>query len=213
MKGGYTDGHKGEWIATPQEIRAATKLYWDAGYQLHIHVNGDLGLDVVLDALERCMRENPRYDHRTVLVHFASSTEEQVARIARLGAIVERQSLLRHGLRRPVRQGGPGPRARRRDGAAWLPCPPRRAGLAPLRPAHGPGPARSILAWCAVNRVTASGRIAGKDQRISVEQALRAVTIERGPFLADGAGDGLDRPGQGRQLHRARRKTRSPSSR
>src|SRR5204863_378575 len=39
MKGGYTDGHKGEWIATPQEIRAATKLYWDSGYQLHIHVN------------------------------------------------------------------------------------------------------------------------------------------------------------------------------
>ena len=33
-------------------------------------------------------RENPRPDHRTVIVHFANSTEEQVARIARLGAIV-----------------------------------------------------------------------------------------------------------------------------
>ena len=42
--------------------------------------------------------------------------------------------------------------------------------MAPARPLY--------LAWCAVNRVTASGRIAGKDQRISVEQALRAITID-----------------------------------
>ena len=33
-------------------------------------------------------RANPRSDHRSVIVHFANSTEEQVARIARLGAIV-----------------------------------------------------------------------------------------------------------------------------
>ena len=139
MKGGYTDGHKGEWIATPQEIRAATKLYWDAGYQIHIHVNGDLGLDVVLDALERCMRENPRYDHRSVLVHFANSTDEQVARIARLGAIVERQPLLPDRPRRRYGKEGLGPE--RADAMVRLGFarPPRRADLAPLRPAHGPG--------------------------------------------------------------------------
>ena len=34
------------------------------------------------------MRENPRSDHRTVIVHFANSSEDQVDRIARLGAIV-----------------------------------------------------------------------------------------------------------------------------
>jgi cytosine/adenosine deaminase-related metal-dependent hydrolase len=32
--------------------------------------------------------------------------------------------------------------------------------------------------WCAVNRVTSSGRVAGPDQRVTVEQALRGVTIE-----------------------------------
>jgi hypothetical protein len=34
------------------------------------------------------------------------------------------------------------------------------------------------LAWCGVNRVTPSGRVAGPEQRISVLDALRAVTIE-----------------------------------
>jgi predicted amidohydrolase YtcJ len=65
MKDGYTDGHKGEWLMTPEKLEERTKLYWDAGYQLHIHVNGDLGLETLLDILERRMLERPRADHRT----------------------------------------------------------------------------------------------------------------------------------------------------
>ena len=34
-----------------------------------------------------------------------------------------------------------------------------------------------FLMWCAVNRVTASGRVAGPDQRVDVAEALRGVTI------------------------------------
>ena len=88
MKDGYTDGHHGEWIIPPDELEKRARLYWNAGYQLHIHVNGDLGLDVVLDILEKLLAEQPRSDHRTVIVHFANSTEEQIARIARIGALV-----------------------------------------------------------------------------------------------------------------------------
>ena len=33
------------------------------------------------------------------------------------------------------------------------------------------------LAWAGVNRVTPSGRVAGPEQRISVDAALRAITI------------------------------------
>ena len=177
MKGGYTDGHKGEWIATPQEIRAATKLYWDAGYQLHIHVNGDLGLDVVLDALERCMRENPRYDHRSVLVHLATSTDEQVARIARLGAIASVNPYYPTALADKYGKEGLGPD--RADAMARLGSLVRRGVPVSLHSDLPMSPAGPLfLAWCAVNRTTPSGRTAGKDQRITVEQALRAVTID-----------------------------------
>lgn len=34
-----------------------------------------------------------------------------------------------------------------------------------------------FTAWCAVNRLTASGRVLGEYQRISVDQALRAITL------------------------------------
>ena len=95
MKDGYLDadgkpdpGHHGEWMTTPADLEERARAYWDAGYQIHLHVNGDEGLEVVLGILERLMAENPRADHRTVIVHFANSTEEQIARIARLGAIV-----------------------------------------------------------------------------------------------------------------------------
>lgn len=78
MKDGYTDGHHGEWMMPPEALEKYGKLYWDAGYQLHIHVTGDLGLDVTLDMLERRMRENPRANHRTVIIHFPNSNEAQV---------------------------------------------------------------------------------------------------------------------------------------
>ena len=41
------------------------------------------------------------------------------------------------------------------------------------------GPSAPLyLAWCGVNRITPSGRVAGPDQRITIDQALRAITIE-----------------------------------
>ena len=41
------------------------------------------------------------------------------------------------------------------------------------------GPSAPLnFVWCAVNRVTPSGRVAGPEQRIGVQDALKAVTIE-----------------------------------
>jgi predicted amidohydrolase YtcJ len=177
MQGGYTDGHHGEWMMTPQHLEQRVQLYWNAGYQLHIHVNGDLGLETVLKVLERRMRENPRADHRAVIVHFACSTEEQVARIARLGAIVSANPYYPVGFADKYSQFGLGPQ--RADAMVRS---------ASVRKRHIPlsfhsdlpmGPSAPLnFVWCAVNRVTPSGRVAGPEQRIGVEDALRAVTIE-----------------------------------
>ncbi len=177
MKDGYLDGHEGQWIASPEDIAAACKLFWDAGYQIHTHVNGDLGLEVLLDSLERCMRENPRYDHRCVIVHFANSTEEQVARIARLGAIVSANPYYVTGFSDKYGEVGLGPE--RADAMV-------RSGSVVKRGIpysfHSDLPmAPSIplfLAWCGANRITPSGRVAGPEQRIAVEDALKAVTSE-----------------------------------
>lgn len=76
----------------PADLRRYFDAYWDAGWQIHIHVNGDLGLDVFFDIIDDAMTRLPRIDHRTTIVHFANSTEEQVERISRLGAIVSANS-------------------------------------------------------------------------------------------------------------------------
>ncbi len=177
MKDGYLDGHSGEWIILPDELERRFKLYWDAGYQPHIHVNGDLGLEVVLDILERRMQEHPRADHRTVIVHFANSTEEQVDRIARLGAIVSANPYYPVGFADKFSNSGLGPE---RANAMVRANSVLRRGISLSYHSDMPmGPSNPLyLAWCGVNRITASGRVAGAEQRIAVEAALRAITID-----------------------------------
>lgn len=173
----YLDGHKGEWMMDAAVFDRAFRIYWDAGYQIHIHVNGDAGLDRVLDALEANLRRNPRYDHRTVLVHFAVSDKDQVARIRQLGAIVSGNPYYVTALADQYSKVGLGPeRADEmvrlgdldRDGIRWS-----LHSDMPMAPADP-----LFLMWCAVNRLTTSGRVAGSDQRVTVEKALRGVTIE-----------------------------------
>jgi predicted amidohydrolase YtcJ len=177
MKDGYTDGHHGEWLMTPEHLDQRAQLYWNAGYQLHIHVNGDLGLETVLDVLERRMRENPRAGHRSVIVHFATSTEEQVARIARLGAIVSANPYYTVGFADKFGEFGLGPK--RADAMVRSASVLKRNIPLSFHSDLPMGPSDPLnFAWCAVNRITPSGRVAGPEERISVEEALRAITIE-----------------------------------
>jgi predicted amidohydrolase YtcJ len=177
MKDGYLDGHKGEWIMPPDQLEERARLYWNAGYQLHIHVNGDLGLEVLLNILEKLMAENPRADHRTVIVHFANSTEEQIGRIARLGAIVSANPYYPVGFADKYSETGLGPE---RANAMVRANSVRKHAIPLSYHSDLPmGPAAPLaLASYGVNRVTHSGRVAGPEQRIDVDAALRAVTIE-----------------------------------
>ena len=169
--------HHGEWILTPDELEERTKLYWDEGFQIHIHVNGDLGLEVVLDTIERRMAEHPRSDHRTVIVHFANSTEEQVDRIARLGAIVSSNPYYPVGFADKYGEVGLGPE--RADVMTRNRSVVDRAVPLSFHSDLPMGRSDPIgMMDCAVNRRTPSGRTAGPEQRIGVEDALRAVTID-----------------------------------
>jgi predicted amidohydrolase YtcJ len=183
MRDGYLDAdgepdpnHHGEWMMEPADLRRYFDAYWDAGWQIHIHVNGDLGLDVLLDIIDDAMVRHPRIDHRTTIVHFANSTEEQVESIARLGAIVSANSYYPVGFADKYSEFGLGPdRADVMVRAASV----RAHGISlsfhsdlPMCPADP-----LAMAGYAVNRITHSGRVAGPRQRISVHEALKAVTI------------------------------------
>ena len=169
--------HHGEWMMQPDTFRAFARAYWNADWQLHVHVNGDAGLDLVLDTVEECQAEHPRTDHRTVIVHFANSSEEQVVRIARLGCIVSANSYYPVGFADAYSEHGLG--AGRADAMVRAASVLQRGIPLSLHSDLPMGPAAPLaLASFAVNRRTPSGRVAGADQRISVHDALRAVTIE-----------------------------------
>lgn len=177
VRDGYKDGHKGEWMMDPGFFARTMKVYWDAGYQVHIHVNGDAGLDMVLDQLEQNMRRKPRADHRTVIIHFAISTPDQVARIKRLGAIVSGNPYYPVALADNYRVNGLDPA--RADNMVRM-GDIERAGISfsyhsdmPMAPGQP-----LLLMWSGVNRVTNDGNLRGADQRVSRLGALKAVTLE-----------------------------------
>lgn len=177
MKDGYLDGHHGEWVIPPDELERRARLFWNAGYQIHTHVNGDLGLETLLVILEKLSAEHPRADHRCVIVHFANSTEDQIIRIKRLGAIVSANPYYTVGFADKYSAVGLGPQ---RADAMVRAKSVLDQGISlsyhsdlPMAPSDP-----LYLAWCGVNRITPSGRVAGPEQRISVDAALRAITIE-----------------------------------
>ncbi|NRB73809.1 MAG: amidohydrolase [Verrucomicrobiales bacterium] len=177
LKEPYTDGHEGEWMMDLDFFRSTFRTYWDANYQIHIHVNGDAGLEMVLNTLEENMRRYPRHDHRTVIVHFAVSTADQVERIGRLGAIVSANSYYPVALADNYSKSGLGPE--RADPMARM-GDVEKAGISysfhsdmPMAPGQP-----LFLMHCGVNRITQSGRVAAPEQRVSREGALKAVTLE-----------------------------------
>ncbi|MBL8002292.1 MAG: amidohydrolase [Flavobacteriales bacterium] len=177
MKDGYLDGHHGEWMLKPEYLGPATKLFWDKGYQLHIHVNGDLGLEEVLNAIAQRMQENPRQDHRTVIVHFANSTDAQVKRASELGCIISANPYYVTGFADKYCQIGLGCE---RSNAMVRLGPAEDLGMHISLHSDLPmGPADPLyLAWCAVTRTTHEGHVVRPDLAVSRHTALRAITIE-----------------------------------
>jgi predicted amidohydrolase YtcJ len=177
VSAGYKDGHQGAWMMEPDFFARTFRVYWDLGYQLHVHVNGDAGIDMVLDQLEQNMRRAPRHDHRTVIVHFAVSRPEQVARIKRLGAIVSGNPYYPVALADNYRINGLDPG--RADVMVRM-GDVERAGISysfhsdmPMAPGQP-----LFLMWSGVNRVTNEGNLRGPEQRVSRLGALKAVTLD-----------------------------------
>ena len=66
--------------------------YWKEGFQIHIHTNGDLAMEVVLNIVEELSLNWPRgKDHRTTIEHAGFFTKDQAKRLATLNCLVSAQ--------------------------------------------------------------------------------------------------------------------------
>ena len=174
---GYLDGHQGAWLMQEGLYRSAFKLFWDEGYQIHIHQNGDEALDLILDVLEENMADNPREDHRTTIVHFGISRADQMDRVKSLGAIISANPYYVTALSDLYSKKGLGPeRALEMVRLGDVDRAGIRFGLHSDMPMAPGSPL--VLMHAAVNRINFANEVAGPKQRVSPLAALKGVTLD-----------------------------------
>ena len=176
LRDGYLDGHQGVWLMEGEVFKQTFQLYWDAGYQIHVHQNGDGGLDRILDVLDENIKRNPRKDHRTTIVHFGYSAKDQIERMKTLGVIVSANPYYVSVLSELYSRKGVGFKRSQQMvrlgdvDAADIPI--SLHSDMPMAPASP-----LVLMHSAVNRINYANKVAGPNQRISAITALKGVTL------------------------------------
>ena len=80
-----TPGSCGHANYTREQLTEIVAAYFPLGWQMACHVQGDAGVDTILDVYEEALREHPRDDHRLRLEHVGAITDEQLQRAHDLG--------------------------------------------------------------------------------------------------------------------------------
>jgi hypothetical protein len=174
---GAIDGSIGEWMTPPENFEAVARVYWNEGFKIHVHCSGDLGVELALDTLEKLQWERPRFDHRFTIEHFGVSTPEQVRRMAALGALASvnvyyvyelGDAYWKHklGYERASQMARLGTLARHNVPTALH----TDFTMAPALPLNS--------AWVAANRISENGLVMGPEECLTLDQAMRAITID-----------------------------------
>jgi predicted amidohydrolase YtcJ len=171
-------GSHGQYPGTlyhqPAELASLLRTASVAGWQLAIHTMGDRAMGIMLDAVEAAMGAAPDGDFRHRIEHATWPTPQQLARIARLGmvpvtqpgSIAELGDIWRDHLGERVHHAMP---LRDQLELGIRPAISSDAFVQSYRPLD------TIAA--AMQRITPSGFEVGPDQRVTVEEALAAHTI------------------------------------
>ncbi|MCB1644518.1 MAG: amidohydrolase [Pseudomonadales bacterium] len=174
---GYFSGSDhGQLLVVPDQLKDMLKSFHTRGINIHMHCNGNLTQELAIDAVDKLLREAPWFNHRHTLTHAQLTTQAQLRKMARLGLCANFFSnhLWYWGDQHynitvgPERANQLEPCASAlREGVSFAVH--SDAGVTPLGSLH--------TMWCAVNRVTPSGRVLGEYEKISAYEALKAVTI------------------------------------
>lgn len=146
----------------------------EADWQIGVHANGDVAIDMVLRVYERLQRERPRRDPRFRIEHCTVINDSLVQRIKKIGAIPNPFSTYVYFHGEKMREYG----AERLNNMFAL----RSfldAGIPVTQTSdYPPGPFEPMMALqSSVTRTDMKGNVWGARQRIKVEEALRVGTL------------------------------------
>ncbi|MEK9777101.1 MAG: amidohydrolase family protein, partial [Quisquiliibacterium sp.] len=144
--------------------------------QVHTHTNGDEAIELALDCMQAALARHPVPDHRFTLQHCQLADAAQFRRIKELGLCVNLFANHHFYWGDQHHDITVGPERAQRMNA----CHTALEHGIPMA-IHSDAPVTPLdplfTAWCAVNRLTASGRTLGEPERISLAQALQAITL------------------------------------
>lgn len=176
MRNGYADNaddHGVLLIESQAELDELVQRIHDMGYQACIHANGDLAIDMALNAIEWAMTRNQRPDPRHRIEHCTMIDDRLLERMGRLGVVALPFSsyLWQHAEKlRPFY----GDRAERMFAhKSFL-----DAGVIPASGSDHPVGLHSPLlgVQCMVTRKSPTGEIIGRNERLSLEEAFKVYT-------------------------------------
>lgn len=175
---GYTDGREGLWITQPgQPLVDAYRPWWEAGFQIHTHANGNAGTQAVVAALAALQEIKPRFDHRYTIQHCGMSTPEQCRRLGALGGLA---SVNPYYIYTRAEFNAPLVGTDRASTAVRLRTLVDAGVVTSLHtdsPVAPPNPLEEI--WIAVNRVGYfSKQVLAPGERITAMEAMKMVTID-----------------------------------
>jgi predicted amidohydrolase YtcJ len=179
---GLPRDNTGRMNYSPEELRRIIRAYADLGQQISVHTHGDRTIDAVLDAYEEVLVACPDAARPFRLEHCGTLREDQIDRAIRLGVVCSfflpylyywgealRDSLLGpEAARRFVPSGS----ATRKGMRVSLHCDP------PMTWPHA-----LLCLHLATTRRSRSGGVIGEEQRVDIDAALRAVTIDAASHL------------------------------
>jgi predicted amidohydrolase YtcJ len=174
---GVTPGSCGHANYTREQLAEIVEAYLPLGWQMACHVQGDNGVDTILDVYEQALQAHPRPDHRLRLEHVGAISPEQLQRAHALGVTCSIFVDQLHYWGDVLVDGLFGPE----HGSRWMPAGSAvatgmRISLHNDPPVTPEEPLRNISV--AVTRTAPSGRVLAPDECLTVDQAIRAQTID-----------------------------------
>jgi len=168
--------HRGKVNYSEASLLQTLTKYHNAGYQIAIHAQGEIAIQMILNAFTEIMENYPRPDHRHRLEHNALITKNQIIQAQKLGLTLSffMDHVYYYGEQLP-QIVGPDRAARFMPlGSAFAVG--HRASIHTDNPATPVDPFR-VISTAVTRKTKDRGYILGPTERVTINDALKAVTI------------------------------------
>ena len=157
-----------------EQMYPDAKKAYDAGWQIGIHANGDVGIGTTLKLYERLYKENPKKDPRFRIEHCTMINDNLIQRMKKLGVIPTPFSTYVYYHGEKMKAYGEERLKNMFALRSFL-----NAGIRPTQASdYPPGPFEPMMALqSSVTRTDMKGTVWGANQKVTIEEAIKIGTI------------------------------------